>query len=936
MAKKIEKLLFITALLSVLMISSIYSVLTPNVHATEVTNQQKTLSIMGNVVGLNLTKYDVTTTETSVAAQASYLGVVPQENVAAELTSDGSKLKAIYTFADGNLQMIHVLERDGTPSLSKPASTNDVKLAQDFLGNYQSYTDNPLFGQLKTTLKYVVAGKNITKTSENTVLEAIAKDGYTTFKWYYSENGAVAPYSKFISLSFKDGFLWMFVDNWQFYSVGSTTVNLSEKEAVAIALEAAKAHSWAVKLEAGALDAENFNESNVRWASLVFDNSLDASKTRSEDPLELYPVWRVGIALNKWYGQMYGIQVDIWADTGEVRSVQEAWSTMPPPADAPIAYADSQAADSEAKPSSAMLIAIPSFAAVATATILWMSRKKKGHCYSLLRPRVVKAGGILLCVLIASLVFLASVETVNATTRAGVVWGSESTGAYGFGLPYTNFTWRKSQDEIYWQKNAAGNISEWFDDNGYTGINHQGNLGSYRTQILTDMWNISNYDYSAIVDFDHGVGGYPGQIQGYPIPDVPPDEFHYMFEDNEGAKTGPYLPSTYPPRENHPENAIYDMDLYFTLPAGGVKFAFMSFCKSACIANQGMLPGFYPWWISRPVGMPLSCTGRFVADIDTTPGFNITYYISDDGYDDPDMGSQVYIGFPDGSASLSQPVPYTYGADPYAYWVYYFFYWALYDDISVNQALDEASNEVYGVSFGDCPLRTGFTAKWWTPPGADPMEQDDCTMAVYGNGNIHLKNYVPPSHSVAVRFLSGPSLGDLDTSYQFSASAADSEDHEVRYLFDWGDGTQNVTDYYPSYATVNAAHSWSSADEYSVKVKAQCENGVWSDWSSTHVITIGYHMLTVLACDQYERYGYVPLEIDYQYVGTTGYAYPVSEDSHWIGVESPLYGYDQGHYYEATFQYYYYDSTYNYNNPMNLAVMADKTITAHYYIEMLW
>ena len=153
MAKKIEKLLFITALLSVLMISSIYSVLTPNVHATEVTNQQKTLSIMGNVVGLNLTKYDVTTTETSVAAQASYLGVVPQENVAAELTSDGSKLKAIYTFADGNLQMIHVLEREGTPSLSKPASTNDVKLAQDFLGNYQSYTANPLFGQLKTTLK---------------------------------------------------------------------------------------------------------------------------------------------------------------------------------------------------------------------------------------------------------------------------------------------------------------------------------------------------------------------------------------------------------------------------------------------------------------------------------------------------------------------------------------------------------------------------------------------------------------------------------------------------------------------------------------------------------------------------------------------------------------------------------------------------------------
>jgi hypothetical protein len=95
-------------------------------------------------------------------------------------------------------------------------------------------------------------------------------------------------------------------------------------------------------------------------------------------------------------------------------------------------------------------------------------------------------------------------------------------------------------------------------------------------------------------------------------------------------------------------------------------------------------------------------------------------------------------------------------------------------------------------------------------------------------------------------------------------------------------------------------------------------------------------MLEVLACDQYERYGYVPLYIDYDYVGTTGYSYPVSEDSHWIGVESPLYGYDQGHYYEATFQYFSYDSTENEDNPMNLMIAADKTVTAHYYIEMLW
>jgi hypothetical protein len=49
---------------------------------------------------------------------------------------------------------------------------------------------------------------------------------------------------------------------------------------------------------------------------------------------------------------------------------------------------------------------------------------------------------------------------------------------------------------------------------------------------------------------------------------------------------------------------------------------------------------------------------------------------------------------------------------------------------------------------------------------------------------------------------------------------------------------------------VSASHSWSSEDEYSVKVKAQCEGGVWSSWSSPHVISIGdsdYHWLNIEA-----------------------------------------------------------------------------------------
>ena len=345
-----------------------------------------------------------------------------------------------------------------------------------------------------------------------------------------------------------------------------------------------------------------------------------------------------------------------------------------------------------------------------------------------------------------------------------------------------------------------------------------------------------------------------------------------------------------------------------------------------------MVNGTPPWSYTRPVGMPLACTGRFVADIDTTEGFNIEDYISDDGYGDPDMGSQVYIGFPNGSASLSQNIPYENGTDPYAYWVYYFLYWAVYDDISVTEALNRASSVVYGYSFGDCPLRTRFTAYWWDPD--NPMEDEDCTMAVYGNGNIHLKNYVPPSHSVAVRSLSGLTSGDINTSYPFSASAADSQDHLVRYTFDWGDGSpQTWTDWNYSYATITASHSWGSQGIYDVKVRAQCTSGVNSSWSSPQSINIGNatvcHWLTVEAVDTYVWCSLDPdVYIDEDPYGSAPVDAWIEEGSHYVEVDEWVWSSDLGMY--CYFSYFDDGETYYYDNPALIPVNSDTAVTVWY------
>ncbi|MBX5320550.1 MAG: PEGA domain-containing protein [Candidatus Bathyarchaeota archaeon] len=70
------------------------------------------------------------------------------------------------------------------------------------------------------------------------------------------------------------------------------------------------------------------------------------------------------------------------------------------------------------------------------------------------------------------------------------------------------------------------------------------------------------------------------------------------------------------------------------------------------------------------------------------------------------------------------------------------------------------------------------------------------------------------------------------------------------------------------------------------------------------------YSLTVLAYNQYGYSGYVPLYIDGQYVGTTGYTYTVTAGDHQIYVESPLYEGCLIH----VFQCYYYDGNCDYNH----------------------
>ena len=67
---------------------------------------------------------------------------------------------------------------------------------------------------------------------------------------------------------------------------------------------------------------------------------------------------------------------------------------------------------------------------------------------------------------------------------------------------------------------------------------------------------------------------------------------------------------------------------------------------------------------------------------------------------------------------------------------------------------------------------------------------------------------------------SGPSSGTVGISYGFLTSATDLDGDKVQYLFDWDDGETTTTDFLPNGTATIQTHSWATAGEYTISVKA--------------------------------------------------------------------------------------------------------------------
>jgi len=104
-----------------------------------------------------------------------------------------------------------------------------------------------------------------------------------------------------------------------------------------------------------------------------------------------------------------------------------------------------------------------------------------------------------------------------------------------------------------------------------------------------------------------------------------------------------------------------------------------------------------------------------------------------------------------------------------------------------------------------------------------------------GSWSFTTRSNLPPTKPTTP---SGPRTGHHGKSYTYSTRSTDPEGDQIKYYFDWGDGTGDWTSYVSSGQSKSKSHTWNSPGTYEIKTKAKDEHGEESGMSNGYTVSI--------------------------------------------------------------------------------------------------
>ena len=294
---------------------------------------ERAVVVFRDIVGLDVEAYQIVL---RTYVQDLFFETLPRESAICVFSSEEDSFDVACDFVDGKLQSvsIHIPYGNSLAPRVIYSASNELEMVKGLLDRYQAYCGASHCGPMRAMLDAVEANKNVTIVSGNVKFEASYSKVFldwqnctidtARFTWIYTLNGVEVAH-KCVLLGFENGYLKHFTDKWNLYKIGSYDINLSEEEAIEIAMNAAKNYSWNVSMggDKPPVTVTEFNIVGVSETKLTYGNYIWKKEARDGDPLTLYPGWHIKLYFDKLYpGNVYGVSVAIWADTGEVSDIR--------------------------------------------------------------------------------------------------------------------------------------------------------------------------------------------------------------------------------------------------------------------------------------------------------------------------------------------------------------------------------------------------------------------------------------------------------------------------------------------------------------------------------------------------------------------------------------------------------------------------------------
>ncbi len=106
--------------------------------------------------------------------------------------------------------------------------------------------------------------------------------------------------------------------------------------------------------------------------------------------------------------------------------------------------------------------------------------------------------------------------------------------------------------------------------------------------------------------------------------------------------------------------------------------------------------------------------------------------------------------------------------------------------------------------------------------------QEESTSGPIWHFTITIAPNAPPNKPS----IAGSPSGKAGVEYEYTVSAVDPNEDNVKYFIDWDDGNTEWTDYYDSGEEVTIGHTWDNTGTYTIRVKAKDTHGEESEWET--------------------------------------------------------------------------------------------------------